>query len=243
MPPPFGRISDYVEVDGRLAFTLSDQLELFLAGRNLLRRTHAESGDPCRAQLLCRDPAEVLSFAARLNASTRLMLATALVLAATPARALPTEEAVKAAFIPKFARYVQWPGTSHPQPRQPFQLCVIGRDPFGPLLDHAAAGEQIDGRPVTVRRLPSAEGAGDCHIAFVRGATPQETARLLIALRSLPVLTVTDSRAGAPRGIIHFTIAGGRVRFFIDEADAAARGMTISSRLLALALGVRQRRS
>ena len=181
--------------------------------------------------------------AVRLGASMRLMLVTALVLAATPARALPTDDAIKAAFIPKFARYVRWPGTSHPRPRQPFLLCAIGRDPFGTLLDQAAASEQIDGRPVTVRRLPSAEGAAGCHLAFVRGATPQDTARLLIALRGQPILTVTDSRAGAPRGIIHFTIAAGRVRFFIDEAEAAARGLTISSRLLALALGVRQRRS
>jgi YfiR/HmsC-like len=43
--------------------------------------------------------------------------------------------------------------------------------------------------------------------------------------------------------MIHFTVAGGRVRFFIDEAAAAERGLSISSRLLALALGVRQRRS
>ena len=43
--------------------------------------------------------------------------------------------------------------------------------------------------------------------------------------------------------MIHFTISGGRVRFFIDEAAAAQRGLVISSRLLALALGVRQRRS
>ena len=77
----------------------------------------------------------------------------------------------------------------------------------------------------------------------MRGSTPEETARLLLALRSQPVLTITDSRAGPQRGMIHFTVAGGRVRFFIDEAEAAAHGLSISSRLLALALGVRQRRS
>ena len=175
--------------------------------------------------------------------SMHMMLAAALAVAAAPLQAQSTAEAVKAAFIPKFARYVRWPGASHPRPRQPFRLCVIGRDTFGPLLDRAAASEQIDGRSVTVRRLPSAAGAAGCHLAFVRGETPQETARLLIALRGQPSLTVTDSRAGAPRGIIHFTVAAGRVRFFIDEAEAVVRGLTISSRLLALALGVRQRRS
>jgi len=42
--------------------------------------------------------------------------------------------------------------------------------------------------------------------------------------------------------MIHFTTVSGRVRFFINEAEAAQRGLTISSRLLALAAGVTQRR-
>ena len=177
------------------------------------------------------------------RALCQLTVAAALILATQSAPAQPSEQAVKAAFIPKFARYVQWPAAHHPRPRQPFHLCVVGRDPFGPLLDRAAASEQIEGRAVTVRRLGSADGAAGCHLAFVRGTTPVETARLLLALRSQPVLTITDSRAGPQRGIIHFTVAGGRVRFFIDDAAAAQHRLSISSRLLALALGVRQRRT
>jgi hypothetical protein len=42
--------------------------------------------------------------------------------------------------------------------------------------------------------------------------------------------------------MIHFSMVSGRVRFFIDDAGAAERGLSISSRLLALAIGVRQRR-
>lgn len=178
----------------------------------------------------------------RPRAACRLLLALALLLGPVPARAQPTEEAVKATFLPKFARYVGWPAGMRLAPRAPFQLCVIGRDPFGSLLDAAAAAEQIDGHGVAVRRLPSAAGTAGCHVAFVQGAAPAETGRLLLALRGQPVLTVTDARAGPQRGMIHFTIVTGRVRFFIDEAEAAARGLSISSRLLALAAGVRQRR-
>jgi hypothetical protein len=195
------------------------------------------------AQPLCGNADEVLTTKRTLKSLGRLTLAAALALAAAPLMARPSEQAVKAAFIPKFARYVQWPAAHHPGPRQPFSLCVIGRDPFGPLLDRAAASEQIGGRAVNVRRLPSADGAAGCHLAFVRGATPLETSRLLLALRSQPVLTITDSRAGPQRGMIHFTRARGRVRFFIDDAAAAEHGLSISSRLLALALGVRQRRT
>ena len=137
-----------------------------------------------------------------------------------------------------------WPGPRGGRlpPGAPFQLCVIGRDPFGPLLDRAAATEQIDGHGVTVRRLPNEQGAAGCHLAFVQGRQPGDTGRLLLALRSQPILTITDARAGPQRGMIHFTNLSGRVRFFINEAEAAQRGLTISSRLLALAAGVTQRR-
>jgi hypothetical protein len=162
--------------------------------------------------------------------------------AAAPARAQPSEAAVKAAFLPKFARYVSWPPAAQPGGRAPFQLCVIGRDPFGRMLDTAASTELVDGHGVSVRRLPSLEGAGSCHVAFVQGQSAQETSRLLAGLAARPTLTVTDGRAGPQRGIIHFAVVGGRVRFYIDQAAASDRGLSISSRLLALAVGVRQAR-
>ena len=173
-----------------------------------------------------------------------LLLSLALVFAAglTPAHAQPSAEAVKAAFLPRFARYVVWPRAAVPAAAQPFQLCVLGHDPFGAMLDRAAGGELVDGHRVQVRRIGSAAQSAGCHLAYVHGAQPQETARHLLALRSRPILTVTDAGAGPQRGIIHFTIVGGRVRFFIDDAAAAERGLNISSRLLALAANVRQRR-
>jgi len=44
-------IGDHVEADARLAYRLTGNLEVYVAGRNLLHRTHAESDDPQRAQL------------------------------------------------------------------------------------------------------------------------------------------------------------------------------------------------
>jgi hypothetical protein len=172
----------------------------------------------------------------------RLLLALALILGAAPARAQPSENAVKAAFLPRFARYVTWPAPASPPAGAPFQLCIVGRDPFGPMLDQAAASELIDGHNVAIRRMGSADRAAGCQLAFVQGNSPTETTRLLLALRSQAILTITDGRAGPQRGMIHFTIVAGRVRFFIDDAEAAGRGLSISSRLLALAAGVRARR-
>jgi len=156
------------------------------------------------------------------------------------ALAAPTDTAVKAAFLPRFARYVTWPPAAAPRGTDPFVLCVIGGDPFGALLDDAARSQSVDGRRIVVRRIDSAAAAENCQIAFIQGNKVQSPGQLLAALGRRPVLTVTDASGGSQRGIIHFVIVGGRVRFFIDQSSATRHGLTVSSRLLALAIGVKQ---
>ena len=169
-------------------------------------------------------------------------LALALAAAALPgaAHAQVSETEVKAAFLPRFARYVTWPTYQRPAAGQPFVLCVVGADPFGGALDRAAAGQSVDGHRVAVRRVNGGQATG-CHIAFVQGSKTQPTGQLLAALEARPVLTVTDARGGSQRGIIHFAVVSGRVRFFIDEREAARKSLGINSRLLSLAVGVRPR--
>jgi hypothetical protein len=158
--------------------------------------------------------------------------------AGTPAAAQPTDIEVKAEFLPRFARYVTWPGAAMPRASEPFVLCILGADPFGGLVDKAARGQTVGGRRIVVKRLSAASGADACHLAFVAGSATRTTAQMLAGIGRKPVLTVTDD--GGQRGIIHFSVAGGRVRFFIDQAAASERGLTISSRLLALAIGVKK---
>lgn len=168
------------------------------------------------------------------------LIATAGTFVPSPAIAQASETAVKAAFLPRFARYVTWPAAALPKDSDPFVLCVIGDDPFDGALDQAARSQSIDGKRIIVRRLDSAARADGCQVAFLGGTASQPVGQLLASIGRKPVLTVTDARDGGQRGLIHFSIVGGRVRFFIDQAGAQRRGLTISSRLLALAVGVRQ---
>lgn len=169
------------------------------------------------------------------------LLAAALAALPAKASAQASETQVKAAFLPRFARYVTWPPSARPSAGQPFVLCVIGGDPFGRTLDRAASSQTADGHNVVVKRVRSASDADSCHIAYIHGSQADPTGQILAALGRRPILTVTDASNGSRRGIIHFAVASGRVRFFIDEAEAAERGIDISSRLLALAIAVRQR--
>jgi hypothetical protein len=151
------------------------------------------------------------------------------------------EYAVKAAYLFKFAPFVEWPASAFASPSSPITVCVGGADPFGAALDKSVAGQRIGDRPVTVRRLARVEGPSGCHILFVGSGRGQSQAEMLRSVRGAPVLTVADQGTGASGAIIQFVVRDNRVRFEIDANAAAAHRMTISSKLLSLALAVRER--
>lgn len=163
-----------------------------------------------------------------------------LLLAATPAPRSAPETAVKAAFLVKFGAYVDWPA---PASDQPMVLCVVGRDTLGRMIDEAVVGQEIGGQPIILRHLGRVDPSSGCRIAYIAGSPAQPVEASLAALASAPVLTATDSEAGPAHGIIHFEIAQNRIRFRIDQQQAARAGLTISSKLLALALSVQTKDS
>jgi len=150
------------------------------------------------------------------------------------------EYPVKAAFLVRFGDYVDWPAGAFASPTSPLVVCVVGEDPFGAALDKAA-GSPVRGHPIAVKRLKTARPDSGCHIAFVAVSEATRAAQQLDALRGAPVLTVTDAKSGAS-GIVNFVVKEERVRFDIDDEAALQNELTISSKLLALALNVRARK-
>jgi hypothetical protein len=163
-------------------------------------------------------------------------------LACAPAAAGAAERSlefpVKAAFLYKFGSFVAWPRGAFAGPRTPVQLCVVGHDPFGATLDSAVRGQTISGRPIAVRRLAAISPESGCHIAYLGGSSEQSPEAAVRAVEHEPVLTVSDAGAGADRVAIEFVIKDNRVRFRVDQKAAAASGLTISSKLLSLAVEV-----
>jgi hypothetical protein len=178
--------------------------------------------------------------------SSRFLRAAAIaaVLAAGGARAATpdgsVEFAVKAAYLYKFGEFVEWPASSFESDASPTTLCIVGDDPFGATLDKAVAGQRIGNRPIAVKRLKQAEARSGCQVMYVSSKDVGALATAIATVRGENVLTITDGATGmAPPGIINFVIANNRVRFEIDDGAAAANGLVISSKLLALASSVK----
>ncbi len=153
------------------------------------------------------------------------------------------EKAVKASYLAKFGPFVEWPPNVGLAADAPLTLCVVGEDPFGSLLDEAARGQTVNGRPLAVNRMAAvnSDAALACQIMFIGHPTEQSTAETRQAVAGLPVLTVTDPAHGVSGGMIQFVLQRGRVRFQVDQARASRHGLHISAKLLALAVKVERR--
>lgn len=144
------------------------------------------------------------------------------------------EYAVKANYLYKLGPFVGWPRSAFASATSPFNVCVLGQDPFGRILDDAVVGQAVDGHPIAVRRPPSALSAAGCHILYVGRGAPE-----IGSLRGAPTLVVTDQRNGGARGMVHFVLRDGRVRFILDARAAQAGGLTLGSKLQVLATAER----
>jgi hypothetical protein len=171
-----------------------------------------------------------------------LALVVRLAIAVALAQGTSLEAAIKATYLYKFAPYVVWPPETFAAPQSPLALCIVGDDAVGGVIERVAKGQMEGERPIVVRRSAATEPARGCQIVFVSGSDSQAVSGALAALRGAPVLTVTDSiRDPDAKGIINFVLRDNHVRFEIDDRAAAASGLTISSKLLSLAVDVRPR--
>lgn len=152
----------------------------------------------------------------------------------------PSEYQVKAAYLYNFGRFVKWPAGLAGK-GDSFPVCVLGRDPFGSILDSTLAGEALEGKPVAIRRIARPQDAADCRILFVSSTEEHHLKEILGAIGQAGVLTVSDIPGFSLRGgMIQFVMEGDRIRFEINLASAESARLVLSSELLKVAAAVRR---
>ena len=144
------------------------------------------------------------------------------------------EANIKAVFLFNFSKYVTWPVTAIGE-RSPTELriCVPADDAFFAILKSAVQGEDVDGRPLKPVTLEGLDDAKTCQILFVGNSQTADARAWLAAARNAQVLTVAEG-ALTDDTVIAFVHDDNRIRFDINRAAAARRGLNVSSKLLRL---------
>lgn len=146
-----------------------------------------------------------------------------------------TEQQVKAAYLFNFGKFVRWP-VDRAASDDAIEICVLGKDPFGAVLDSTVAGETIEGRVIKVRRPLRAQDTASCNILFVSLSEQNQLGPILKLAEQSGILTVSDIPNFAEHGgVIGFVTLQARIRFEVNRDAAERSRLTLSSELLKVA--------
>jgi YfiR/HmsC-like len=150
-----------------------------------------------------------------------------------------TVEAAKAAYLFRFAQYVEWPALAVDSP---FVIAISGAEDVAVHLERLLPGMSVNGHRVVVRRLTGPQELDGVHILYIGAKAFARTRALRTQAIDRPILVVTDHELGLDGGgIINFIEVDRNLRFEISLIAADRSGLKINSQLLSVAARVERR--
>lgn len=149
------------------------------------------------------------------------------------------EYKVKAGYLYNFTKFVTWPEIKATS----FNLCLLGYDPFGVLIEPIQKKSAFD-LPIRLVRLDekaflsNSSVAAECHILYLNGISNSKTvfSEIYGNLKQTSALVVGDGDAFvAGGGMIGFVNREGRIKLQINLQTAKQIGFKISAKLLEIA--------
>ena len=155
----------------------------------------------------------------------------------------PSEYELKAAFLFNFIKFTDWPADELAKSDDRFIIGVVGKDPFGAILDKIIEGETVHNRAIVARRFSRMdEAATNSHVLFISSSEDTNLPAILKILDQRSVLTVSDIDNFAQRGgIISLKKENNKIVFDINLETAKRVGITMNAQLLKLAKIVRRK--
>ena len=143
---------------------------------------------------------------------------------------------IKAAYLVKFANYIEWPPTSFETPESPIIIGIIGADRLADELERIAPYRQIGKRPIIVRRFTTKDTEARSHILYLGSRAGANLGEWFSTVSRQPLLSVADaSHELSSESAIKFVLDNNRLRFDVSLSTAERSGIKITAPLLTVA--------
>lgn len=164
-----------------------------------------------------------------------------LLVLAAPVAATAPEFSIKAAYLYKFASYVEWPDGTFPSPQSPLVIGVIGDNELADELGRIVSGQTVQGHPVQTRRLQPDEPLAGVNVLLIGRLEGVALQKVLANAREHAVVTVTESEDGFAQGsMINLLVVENKVRFEVALGPVESAHLHISARMLSAAYSVQR---
>jgi len=155
-----------------------------------------------------------------------------------------SEYEIKAAFLYNFAKFTEWPPETFSGENDSLVIGVLGRDPFGDVLEKVIGGKTIGGRPIAIHRFRYSGFFERCHILFVSESEISRLRDIFQRLQKASVLTVSDIPEFAQKGgMIYLYPKENKIRFAINISQVEKARLKLSAKLLNLSQIVKEERN
>ena len=140
------------------------------------------------------------------------------------------EYEIKAAYLEKVARFIDWPENSISSDST-INVCVIGRNTFGNILEESYSTRTIKNKKVTV--YSNTSQIKHCDILFIASDKQKDLLGLLQIAQKNNILTFSDTDGFAEKGVhVNFYTKDERIFFEINLTALKESGFNAGSLLL-----------
>lgn len=145
-----------------------------------------------------------------------------------------SEDAIKAAFLWRFSRFVDWP--PGPADDSLFTIAVLGAEGVAGELQRLLP---VARRPTQVRKIKRVAEIGDAQMLYVGPGHVSDLRAAVAAITTRPVLLVADDEHGLDAGAtVNFLLIDQRVRFEVSVLAAERARLKLSAELISVATRV-----
>jgi hypothetical protein len=148
------------------------------------------------------------------------------------------EKKLQVVYIYNFLKFIRWPEDTFLSSHNSFEVCIVGKDPFGQLLDSWKT-KKIDNKTLHINYFVSLDNVNKCHVAFIGHTKTNFFLSNSNNLKIKGLLTISANEDFALKGgIINFVMYKNKLRFNINRTIAIQNGLEINSKLLELAKSI-----
>ncbi|MCX6281454.1 MAG: YfiR family protein [Bacteroidetes bacterium] len=146
------------------------------------------------------------------------------------------EYEMKAVAFEKISRFIEWPPDAFEKTNNEFIITVLGKNPFGKILDEIYASHQIKNKNVRIKYISNIQDLDECHLLFIARSEKSEIKKIVARVKYKPILTVSDEEGDAKEGcFIDFFEDDGRLHFDINPKAMKASHFSFDYKLLQVA--------
>ncbi|MCK5120503.1 MAG: YfiR family protein [Methylococcales bacterium] len=146
------------------------------------------------------------------------------------------EYKIKAGYLYNFTKFITWPEDE----LATFNLCIVGKDPFGSIIDPIER-KSVKSKPIRLYRFDSSNEIKHCHMIYFASLVVEREwnlpSKAILTITSLnKTLTVGESKSFIKAGgMIAFSLEEKKVKLKINIKAFRASGLDISAKLLEVA--------